>query len=86
MQAIITKYLGPTNTRPSRIKATGWRGSITIPYPHDAEHGTPTHRIAVDALLDKWEQEDKEDMPGRFSIVASGGLPANDGAYAFIIQ
>ena len=32
MQAIETRYLGPTNTRGSRIKATAAAGSITIHY------------------------------------------------------
>ncbi len=34
-QAIITKYMGPTNSRISRIKATAWGGSVTVPYTHD---------------------------------------------------
>lgn len=33
MQAIITKYLGPTDKRGARIKASSGAGSITIPYP-----------------------------------------------------
>jgi hypothetical protein len=35
MQAITTKYLGPTNTQGARIKATCDAGSITVPYPHE---------------------------------------------------
>ncbi|MEZ2409844.1 hypothetical protein AB6806_23920 [Bosea sp. RCC_152_1] len=34
-QAIVTKYLGPTNSRGSRIKATASAGSVTIPYSYD---------------------------------------------------
>jgi len=30
MQAIVTKYLGPTNARSSRVKATCQAGSMTI--------------------------------------------------------
>lgn len=30
MQAIITKYIGPTNTRGSRYKATAAAGSVTV--------------------------------------------------------
>lgn len=33
-QAIETKYLGATNTKGGRIKATAWAGSITVPYDH----------------------------------------------------
>ncbi|TXH40544.1 MAG: hypothetical protein E6Q97_39425 [Desulfurellales bacterium] len=39
MQAIQTRYLGPTNSRGSRIKAWCDRGSITIPYPHHLSRG-----------------------------------------------
>jgi len=35
MQAIITKYLSPTNTRGARIKATASAGSVTIPFPYE---------------------------------------------------
>ena len=31
-QAIVTKYIGASNTRGSRVKATAWAGSVTIPY------------------------------------------------------
>ena len=31
-QAIVTKYIGAGNTRGSRVKATAWAGSVTIPY------------------------------------------------------
>lgn len=53
MQAIQTKYLGPTNTKGSRIKATCAAGSITIGYPHEVEHGQSAHRKAAEALAAK---------------------------------
>ena len=52
MQAINTKYLGPTNNRGSRIKATCAAGSITIDYPHGLS-GQATHRKAAEALVFK---------------------------------
>lgn len=52
MQIITTKYLNPTNTKGSRIKATCEGGSVTIPYPHELS-GESVHRAAVDALLSK---------------------------------
>jgi len=35
MQAILTKYLPYTNTKPSRIKASCQAGSITVSYKHE---------------------------------------------------
>jgi hypothetical protein len=52
MQAIETKYLGPTNAHGSRIKATCEAGTITIPYPHELS-GDEAHRKAAKALCDK---------------------------------
>jgi hypothetical protein len=49
-QAIITKYVGPTNTKPARIKAaTGGGYSLTIPYSYD---GNP-HMAAAQMLARK---------------------------------
>ena len=41
MQAIETKFLGPTNTKGARIKASVYAKSITVPYAYegiDASH------------------------------------------------
>lgn len=96
MQAIVTKYLGPTNHRGSRIKATCWRDSITIPYPHDEHHGEPAHRVAAVALVAKMNAEDAETYVNRmkpgeswkgFSLSGRGGaMPGSHDAYAFIIE
>ena len=61
MQAIITKYLGPTNSRGARIKAKCERGSITIPYPHEANTGEDAHRVALQALINKFVVEDEKE-------------------------
>ena len=53
MKAIITKYLGPTDTKGSRIKADDGDGNtITISYPHELS-GEDVHRKAAEALCDK---------------------------------
>jgi hypothetical protein len=58
MIAIHTKYIGPTNSRGSRIKAytASWgdrKGfEVTIPYPHH-ESGHMCHFEAVKALIIK---------------------------------
>jgi len=72
-QAIETRYLGPTNTKGGRIKATAWAGSVTIGYDHALGHAE-NHRAAADALLAKlgWD--------GTF---AQGGNVKGDG-YHFV--
>lgn len=53
MIAIHTKYIGPSNTRGSRIKAFTTSGfSVTIPYPHDLSDEV-CHFEAVKALVKK---------------------------------
>ena len=53
MIAIQTKYLGPTNSRGSRIKAWTSSGfSVTISYPHEYSYET-CHFQAVKALIEK---------------------------------
>jgi len=53
MQAITTKYLGPTNTRGSRVKATCQAGSVTIEWD-DALNSDQNHNAAATALIEKW--------------------------------
>lgn len=53
-QAITTKYLGPTNTKGSRIKASCEAGSITVHYDHEFS-ATENHDSACKALLSKLE-------------------------------
>ena len=52
MQAIRTKYLGPTNTRGARIKATCEAGNLTISYRYNL-NTSDMHRKAAFDLLDK---------------------------------
>jgi hypothetical protein len=57
MQAIITKYLPATNHKPSRIKASCERGSITVGY-HSEMAGESPHIGAAQALVNKFIAED----------------------------
>lgn len=53
MQAIETRYFGPTNTRGARIKATTASGiSRTVPYDH-AENSEGAHWQAAKALAEQ---------------------------------
>lgn len=51
-QAIITKYIGPTNIKGGRIKAMTGNGkhSLTIGYPHESSN---PHAVAAVALARK---------------------------------
>jgi len=66
MQAICTKYIGPTNFKGSRIKAYCESGlSVTIPNP-DKELMEDSHRVAVAVFLEKfgWPGTALEWRPG----------------------
>jgi hypothetical protein len=73
MQAIHTKYLGPTNFKGGRIKATCSAGSVTISYPHDLNF-EQAHAAAAMALVRKlgWL---------RLDWICGGGA---DGNYTFV--
>ena len=60
MKAITTKFIGATNYRGSRIKATAEGGhSLTISYPHEANQGADAHAVAALALCRRlgWDGE-----------------------------
>lgn len=57
--AIFTRYLGPTNTRGSRIKATARGLSVTIPLDHALDL-TERHEKAARALLGKLGWYDRD--------------------------
>lgn len=57
MQAIVTKYIGPSNVKGARIKASCERGSIIISYPYELS-GDAVHIAAADALVAKFVKED----------------------------
>lgn len=72
MQAIQTKYFGPTNHRGARIKAICAAASVTVPYDH-ALSVVENHIAAADVLLRRL------DWSGRW---VAGGL--SDGSYAHV--
>lgn len=78
MQAIVTKNLGPTNSRGSRVKATAQAGSITIAWDH-ALNSDGNHEAAALALALKlgWLKGDVR--------LACGGMPDGRGnAYVLV--
>lgn len=68
-QAIVTKFLGPTNSRGSRIKATASAGSIIVPWDYGLGIDD-NHRAAAKALADKF---------GRGGTWIGGGMPDGTG-------
>lgn len=50
--AITTKFIGPTNSKGSRIKATCQAGSITVPYTYETSIDGQHHKAAL-ALAEK---------------------------------
>lgn len=75
MIAIQTKYLGPTNTRGSRIKAWTESGhSLTVGYPYEKREGAEAHSVAALALARKM---------GWDGTLISGGT---DEGYVFVFS
>ena len=71
-QAITTKYLGPTNHRGSRVKATAEAGSVTVPWDHSLDTEL-NHFEAAHALCVKF---------GWSGVFHGGG--AGPGAYVWV--
>lgn len=73
-QAIVTKYLSPTNTRGARIRASCQAGSIIIPFDFSLDLNA-CHLKAVHALLDKLGWKPK--------AISMGWLPSNNAVFVF---
>jgi hypothetical protein len=72
MQAIVTKYIGPTNTKGARIKATSCGSfSVTVPFDYEGNEEEVAARELCKKL--KWE----------FSHVR-GALPDGSTAWVFV--
>lgn len=66
---IVTRYLGPTNHRGSRVKATHQRDSevtwrATLDWDHSLD-STANHQLAAEQLLTKWVTSDDLVIVGR---------------------
>jgi hypothetical protein len=53
MQAIVTKYIGPSNVKGSRVKATASAGSVTLHWD-DSLNSDQNHCAAARALAVKF--------------------------------
>lgn len=78
MQAIVTKYLSPTNSRGPRIKASCQAGSLTVSYDHELNIDE-NHERACALLIAKlgWTYS-------RYGETVFGQLP--DGTFAHVFN
>jgi hypothetical protein len=81
MQAIVTKYLNPTDTKGARIKATCDAGYVTVPFDY-AGTEEQTHASAAMALVRKLGWQDHG--AGMGNIWTAGSLP-NQSGYCFVL-
>ena len=56
MQAIQTKFLGPTNTKGSRVKAICWLTSVVVSWDYSA-NVEENHMMAINTLIDNLNNE-----------------------------
>jgi hypothetical protein len=56
---IRTRYIGPTNTKGARIRATNGARSVTIPYPYELST-EDAHMKAADKLILILHEHDEE--------------------------
>jgi hypothetical protein len=88
MQAILTRVIPATNTKPTRIKATCARGSITV--TRDDVSQEAAHCWAANALCERFVAEDVKTYgsDARTNPWAgkrvSGCLPSGDYAHVFL--
>ena len=76
-QSIVTKYLGPTNVRRPRVKATAQAGSVTLTWD-DAISDDRNHYVAAHALAMRFNWLDGD------ARLVGGGLPDGSGnCYVF---
>ena len=71
MQAITTKYHGPTNTKPGRVSATAEAGRVIFSWNH-ALNTDDNHAAAARALRDKF---------GWKGRMVGGHLPQSNSAH-----
>jgi hypothetical protein len=82
-QAIITKWVSPTDTKAQRIKVMGWMGNKMVEWCNNVDV-SDNHALAVGEYL-LWLNKDRDLESLEWRIVSGGSMPDNSG-YAFIID
>ncbi len=82
-QAIVTKYLGPTNHRGSRVKATAQAGSMVYSWD-DALDADENHAKAATAYAEskEWLWKNADGTP---SMRLVGGAMPDGSGYCFVL-
>ena len=77
MQAILTRFLCPTNSRDARISAQCAAGRVVVPYAHEL-NCEENHRAAAQALQGKlgWSED-------HYGKLVTGQLPNGDYCHVF---
>jgi hypothetical protein len=79
MNAITTKFLGPTNVRGSRVKAIAEAGSVTLSWNHSL-NSDDNHKAAAETLANKFGWHGKwfgGGMPGAGMVFVCTGLASH---------
>jgi len=79
LQAIVTRYHGPTNYKGSRVSARADAGRIILPWDY-ALNVDENHAAAAHALADRLGWKEAIGYPA----LAGGALPGNAG-YCFVM-
>ena len=82
MQAIITKYIGPTSRRGSRVKATAMMGTLTVDWDRELSVEA-NHLTAAQRLVDELNRERTGGT--RWWVRDAGQLP-DDSGYAVLVE
>lgn len=79
LQAIVTRYHGPTDRKGSRVSARAEAGRVTLPWDY-ALGVDANHAAAAQALADRcgWT------VANGYPALAGGALPGNAG-YCFVM-
>lgn len=89
MQAIITKYLSPSNVRGARIRAKCSRGGVIISFD-DAVSVEQNHLDAAQLLIQKFVKQDQKKYGTQRNPWqaprAHGQLPSGEYVHCFIEQ
>ncbi len=83
-QAIVTKFIAPTNSRGARIKVSSWQGNKFYSYDYAAND---PHKAAFELWLkEKNEQMAKDyEKENWFSLIAYGSNPDGTGNTYIVI-
>lgn len=89
-QAIVTKFLGPTDHRGARVKATCEAGSVTVSWDYGRGNASgeddvsANHRHAATVLASKLGWIQREDGPECSNMLRGGSMPG-DAGYCFLV-